>query len=79
MTKIERRETRLLRTRRTILSLAPDQPNTHAHHVAFAENDPLPDSDDAMHHQMSESKRHPQDIYSFERLFPNDPATKVRV
>ena len=74
MTKHERRETRLLRARRAATS---QQSTTHPHHVAFSEQDPLPYTDAALHH-ISDSKKHGQDAFSFGRLFPNDPATKVR-
>ena len=72
MTRHERRETRLLRARR-----AANRKRTHAHLVAFSENDPLPFTDVQMHHDMSESKRHCQDAFTFCRNFPNDPASKV--
>lgn len=75
MTKHERRETRLLRARRAATS---QQSTTHPHHVAFSEQDPLPYTDAALHHHISDSKKHGQDAFSFGRLFPNDPATKVR-
>jgi hypothetical protein len=71
MTKHERRETRLLRARRAA------QAGTHAHHVAFSDNDPLPYTHPAMHHHISESKRHSQDAFSFCRKFPDDPAATV--
>ena len=75
MTKHEHRETRLLRARRTASS---QHTTTHPHHVAFSEQDLLPYTDAAMHHHISDTKRHGQDVFSFGRLFPNDPATKVR-
>lgn len=71
MTKHERRETRLLRAHHAA------QARTHAHHVAFSDNDPLPYTHPAMHHHISESKRNPQDAFSFCRKFPDDPAVKV--
>ena len=71
MARHERRETRLLRARRAA------QAKTHAHHVAFSDSDPLPYTHPAMHHHISESKRHSQDAFSFCRKFPDDPATKV--
>jgi hypothetical protein len=55
------------------------QTTTHHHHVPFWDTDPLPYTDPMMHHAMSESKKHPQDVLSFRTLFPNDPATKVRL
>jgi hypothetical protein len=71
MTRHERRETRLLRAWRAA------QSKTHLHHVAFSDNDPLPYTDPAMHHHISDSKRHSQDAFSFCRHFPADPAVKV--
>jgi hypothetical protein len=72
MTRHERRETRLLRARG-----AAKRKRTHAHLVAFSDNDPLPFTDVQMHHDMSESKRHSQDAFTFCRNFPDDPASKV--
>jgi hypothetical protein len=74
MTKHERRETRILRARRAINAKAAQ---SHAHHVGFSENDPLPYTDPSLHHHISESKKHGQDLFSFQKQFPNDPATKV--
>jgi len=73
MTKHERRETKLLRARRAA------EAKMHSHHVAFSDNDPLPYTDPAMHHHISDSKRHSQDAFSFCRKFPADPATKVSI
>ena len=72
MTRHEQHETRLLRARRAA------QASTHLHHVSFCDNDPLPYTDPAMHHHMSDSRRHFQDAFSFSREFPADPAVKVR-
>src|ERR1700691_2683531 len=55
MTKHEHRETRLLRARRTASS---QHTTTHPHHVAFSEQDLLPYTDAAMHHHISDTKRH---------------------
>jgi hypothetical protein len=73
MTKHERHETKLLRARRAA------EAKMHSHHVAFSDNDPLPYTDPAMHHHISDSKRHSQDAFSFCRKFPADPATKVSI
>jgi hypothetical protein len=73
MTKHERRETKLLRARRAA------EAKMHSHHVAFSDNDPLPYTDPAMHHHISDSKRHSQDAFSFCRQFPADPAVKVDI
>ena len=75
MTKHERRETVLLRVRRAASS---QQLKTHPHHVTFSDQDPLPYSDAAMHHHISDSKKYGRDVFSFRKLFPNDPATKVK-
>jgi hypothetical protein len=72
MTRLERRETQLLWRHRAAHA------ETHSHHVGFSENDPLPYTDVAMHHRISESKRHYQDVFHLQTLFPNDPASKVR-
>jgi hypothetical protein len=74
MTKHERRETRLLRARRAV---SAEGTSVHTHHVKFAESDPLPYTEPSQHHHISDSRKHGQDIFSFGRLFPNDPATKV--
>jgi hypothetical protein len=71
MTRLERRETQLLRRRRAAHA------ESHPHHVGFSENDPLPYTDATMHHHISESKRHYQDVFRLRTLFPNDPASKV--
>jgi hypothetical protein len=71
----ERRETRLLRARRA----AQARTGTHSHHVSFSDNDPLPYTDPAMHHHISDSRRYGQDAFSFSRKFPTDPAVKVSV
>jgi hypothetical protein len=74
MTKHERRETRLLRARRTAEA---EQAKTHPHQVKFSENDPLPYTKAALHHHISKSRKHGQDAFSFAKMFPDDPATKV--
>ena len=75
MTVLERRETRLLCARRAAQLKQP----IHPHHVApYSDTDPLPYTDPAMHHHMSDSRKHHQDVFSLARLFPDDPATKVR-
>lgn len=74
MTRLERRETQLLRRRRATLNAVAD---THPHHVGFSETDALPYTDAAMHHHISKSKRHYQDAFRLRTLFPNDPASKV--
>jgi hypothetical protein len=76
MTKHERRETRLLRAHR---ATSHQQLTIHTHHVAFSEQDPLPYTDAALHHHISETKKYGQDAFSFGKLFPDDPATKVRL
>jgi hypothetical protein len=76
MTKPERRETRLLRARR---ATSHQQLTIHTHHIAFSEQDPLPYTDAALHHHISETKKYGQDVFSFGKSFPDDPATKVRV
>ena len=80
MTRHEHRETQLLRAQRAANSKAVrDQRNSGAnvHHVPFDTSDELPYTDPSMHHHMSESRRHPQDIFSFSKHIPDDPATKV--
>ena len=74
MTRLERRETQLRRRRCAAVN---SDAEAHPHHVGFSENDPLPYTDAAMHHHMSESKRHYQDAFRLWTLFPNDPASKV--
>lgn len=74
MTKHERRETRLLRTRR---ALDDNAARPHAHHVEFSESDPLPYTDPSLHHHISDARKHGQDLFSFQKQFPDDPATKV--
>jgi hypothetical protein len=74
MTKHERRETRILRAR-----FAAKKKAIHPHLVPFSENDPLPYTDAQMHHDMSESKKHPRDAFTFSRNFPDDPASKVNL
>lgn len=70
----ERWETRILRAQRTADS---HKSKTHPHHVPFSHSDPLPYTDILMHHHISEFTKHSQDAFSFERQFPNGPATKV--
>jgi hypothetical protein len=83
MTRHERRETRLLRARAAstafpaLASKAKIVKESHSHHVAFSENEPLPYVDADMHHHISDSKRHYQDAFSFAQKNPDDPATKV--
>lgn len=74
MTKHERRETRLLRAQR---AAGTEHSKSHPHHVEFLEDDALPYTDVSMHHHISDSKKHGQDLFSLSRLFPDDPATKV--
>jgi hypothetical protein len=74
MTKHERRETRLLRARRAVNGNAA---RSHAHHVEFSESDPLPSAEPSLHHHISDSRKHGQDLFSFQKQFPDDPATKV--
>jgi hypothetical protein len=73
MTRIERWE-RLLKARHT--GHASQRRKSHPHHVDFSENDPLLNTDIRMHH-ISDSKQHSQDAFSFNKIFPDDPATKV--
>jgi hypothetical protein len=75
MTKHERRETRLLRARRVAEDKAA---KSHAHHVEFAESDPLPYTEPSLHHHISDSRKHGQDLFSFQKRLPDDPATKVK-
>lgn len=90
MTRHERRETRLLRARAastTIPALASKAKHSHAtteimkethmHHVAFSENEPLRYVDADTHHHISDSRKHYQDAFSFAHKNPEDPATKV--
>jgi hypothetical protein len=72
MTRHERRETRILRAR-----CATQKGAAHSHLVPFSDNDALPCTDAHIHHDMSESKKHFQDAFSFGRNNPNDPANKV--
>lgn len=74
MTKHERRETRLLRARRATCA---NTPRPHTHHVDFSESDPLPYTDPSSHHHISDSRKRSQDLFSFQKEFPDDPATKV--
>jgi hypothetical protein len=73
MTRHEWRETRLLQAQ------CAAQSKTHLHHVAFSDNDPLPYTDHAMHHHISDSKQHSQDVFLFCWHFPADPAVKVSI
>jgi hypothetical protein len=72
MTRHERRETRFLRMRR-----AAQKSAAHPHLVPFSENDPLPYTDAQIHHDMSKSRKHSRDAFSFSRNYRNDPASKV--
>lgn len=74
MTQHEHRESRLLRQRRTT---EHQHAKAHPHHVDFAESDPLPYADAHLHHHISDSKKHGQDLFSFSKKNPNDPACKV--
>jgi hypothetical protein len=74
MTRLERRETQLLRQQSAALNTIAE---AHPHHVGFSEKDALPYTDAAMHHHMSESKRHYQDAFQLRTLFLNDPARRV--
>jgi hypothetical protein len=73
-TKYERREARLRRAK-AAAEAAPGQ--CHSHHISIAENDSLPYTSAEMHHHISESRSHPQELFAFCRQFPGDPATKV--
>lgn len=77
MTKHEQRETRLRRARRAAQSKSARDRTGHSHHVPFEIDDLLPYTDPSMHHHMSDTRRHPQDVFSFTRQHPLDPATKV--
>ena len=76
MTKHERRETRLLRAWRATCAAVPTLPDL-THHVDFLESDPLPYTDPSSHHHISDSRKRSQDLFSFQKEFPDDPATKV--
>jgi hypothetical protein len=58
-------------------SRAKTTTQTHLHHVAFSENEPLPYADADTHHHISDSRKHYQDAFSFAQKNPEDPATKV--
>ena len=51
----------------------------HPHHIPLATSDPFPYSNPCTHHHMSKSRRHHQDLFSFGKIFLDDPATKVVV
>ena len=70
MTQHERRETQMRKARQVAM---------YPHHIPLVTSDPLPYTNPRDHHHMSKSRRHHQDIFSFRRLFPDDPATKVGV
>ena len=74
MTILECQETRLLYACRASQLKQP----IHPHHAGpHSDTKPLLYTDLVMHHQMSDSQKHHQDIFSLARSFPNDPATKV--
>ena len=74
MTVLEHWETRLLHACWASKLKRP----IHPHHAGpHSDAEPLPYTDPAMHHQMSDSQKHHQDIFSLARSFPDDPATKV--
>ena len=50
---------------------------TNQHHVPFDTSDELPYTDPSMHHHISDSCRHPQDVFSFPKHILDDPVTKV--
>jgi hypothetical protein len=90
MTRHERRQTRLIRARAANTAFPAQTSNakhpsattgiikeTHSHHVAFSENEPLPYVDVDTHHHISDSRKHYQDAFSFSHKNPEDPATKV--
>ena len=50
---------------------------TNWHHVPFNPSDELPSTNPSMHHHISDLHRHPQDVFTFPKHIPDDPATKV--
>ena len=74
MTILEHQETRLLHAHQASQLKWP----IHPHHAGpYSNTEPLLYTDPVMHHKMSVSQKHHQDIFSLARSFPNDPATKV--
>jgi hypothetical protein len=70
----ERQSTRLQRAQEA--AMAPRQ-RGHIHHLQFSNNDPLPRTGMEQHHQISDSKNYPLNLFTFVNSPPNDPAKKV--
>ena len=80
MTQHEHHETRLLRAHCAAhLKAMKDKGDTTTnwHHVPFDASDELPYTDPSMHHHILDSCIHPQDVFTFPKHIPDDPATKV--
>lgn len=77
MTKHEWCETRLQRVHRATQAKSARDCTNQTHYVPFESDDPLPYTDPLMHHHMSDTRRHPQDIFTFVKQYPQDPAMKV--
>lgn len=72
MTKLERRQTRLMRMRCTF---DESQSSRHPHHPPFSDNDKTPTEPDGERYHMADRSKHYQDLFSFDR--GGDPAGKV--
>ena len=77
MTKPKWHETRLQRACCAAQSKSARDHTGHSHHVPFESDDPLPYTDMSVHHYISDTQRHPQDVLTFAKQYPQDPATKV--
>jgi hypothetical protein len=56
--------------------LSKEHTPSHPHLVA-ADADPISYAENTLHHHISHSKNHYQDAFSFQKNFPDDPATQV--
>ncbi|KII95409.1 hypothetical protein PLICRDRAFT_48393 [Plicaturopsis crispa FD-325 SS-3] len=71
--RLSRRHSRLRRAREAALRHAKAT-RLHPHLVAFSARDRLPPTPMEHHHHISNSRNHPQDVSSFWRNHPDDPA-----
>lgn len=74
MTRHECRETRMWKAQHAFKAM---DHRVHPHHIPLTTSDPLPYTDPRDHHHMSKSRRHYRDLFSFAKMYPGDPATKV--
>ena len=74
MPRHERCETRMRKAQHAFKVM---DHRVHPHHIPLTTSDPLPYTDPRDHHHMSKSRRHYRDLFSFAKMYPGDPATKV--